>query len=123
VPGYAEIVSPITDLVKGDQKSVPFGKPQEAAILKIALLFTSGKIPVLRHFDQDRPAQIQTDAPDFALGAVLSQTFEHGIVYPCEFLSRKCSQVEFNYDVFDKEILPIIYAFQNSKHFLQGLQF
>jgi hypothetical protein len=66
-------VAPITDLLKGDGKNFKFGDEQEAAFLKITVLFTSGATPIMRHFDQDRPTMIETDASDFAIGAILSQ--------------------------------------------------
>jgi len=49
IPGYAEIVSPITDLLKGTEIAFQWGKAHEAAFLKIVILFTSGKTPILRH--------------------------------------------------------------------------
>ena len=44
--------------------------------------------PVLRNPDFHRPFVLQTDASDFAIGAVLSQKFENG-EHPIAFLSRK----------------------------------
>jgi hypothetical protein len=49
------IVSPITDLLRNDRK-FHWREAQEAAFLKITILLMSGKTPILRHFDQDRPA-------------------------------------------------------------------
>jgi len=73
IPNYAQIVAPISDLLRGDGKNFVFGEAQKAAFLKITILFTSGATPIMRHFDQDRPAMIETDASDFAIGAILSQ--------------------------------------------------
>jgi hypothetical protein len=47
IRNYAQIVSPITDLLKGDGKTFLFGEAQEAAFLKIKILFTSGETPIL----------------------------------------------------------------------------
>ena len=120
IPNYAQIVAPITDLLRGDGKNFNFGEAQEAAFFKIVVLFASGNTPILRHFDQDRPAMIETDASDFAIGAVLSQKFEDGKIHPCAFLSRKMSPAEFNYDVFDKEMLTIVYALQKWRDYALG---
>jgi len=120
IPNYAQIVAPITDLLRGDGKNFHFAEAQEAAFHKIVVLFTSGNTPILRHFDQDRPAMIETDASDFAIGAVLSQKFEDGKIHQCAFLSRKMSPVEFNYDVFYKEMLAIVYALQKWRHYALG---
>ena len=114
---------PITDLLRGNRKDLHFGEAQEAAFLKIVILFTSGKTPILRHFDVDRPALIETDSSDFALGAVLSQKFEDGKIHHCDFLSSELSPADINYDVFDKEMLAIVFALQRWRHFLQGSEF
>jgi hypothetical protein len=75
---YAGIVSPITDLLKGNQQTISWGEAQEATFLKITILFTSGTTPILRHYDPERKALVETDASDFAIAAVLSQKFESG---------------------------------------------
>jgi hypothetical protein len=77
-------------------------------------------MPILRHFDQERPALIEMDASDFPPGAVLSQKFEDGKIHPCALLSRKLSPAEFNYDVVDKEMLVIVYALQKWRHYMLG---
>jgi len=105
---YASIVAPITDLLKGNGKEFVFGEAQEATFLKLTILFTSGKTPIIFDFDQNRPAMIETDASDFALGALPSQQLEDGKIHPCDFISRKLSPVEFRYDVFDKAMLAIV---------------
>jgi hypothetical protein len=46
-PGYAAIVAPIPDLLRGKSKEIEWVEAQEAAFLKITILFTSGKTPIL----------------------------------------------------------------------------
>jgi len=120
---YAQIIAPITDSLRGNGKDFHFREAQEAACFETVIVFTSGKTLILRHFDIDRPALIETDASDFALGAVLSQKFEDGKIHPCDLLSRKVFSAELNYDVFDKEMLAIDFALQRWSHFLQGSEF
>jgi len=120
IPNYAQRVAPIMDILRGDGKDFHFAEAQEAASLKMVVLLTSGKTPILRHFDQDRPAIIETDASHCAIGAVLSQKFEDGKIHPCSFSSRKLSPAEFNYDVFDKKMLAIVDALQKWRHYALG---
>ena len=120
VPGYAGIVSPITDLLRGTTTTIQWGKPQEAAFLKIVVLFTSGKTPILRHYDPNRPALVETDASDFAVAGILSQKFEDAKLHPISFISRKLSPAEFNYDVYNKEMLAVVYCLKKWRYFLQG---
>jgi len=79
-------------------------------------MFTTG--PILTHFDDTRPTKLETDASDFALGAVLSQLREDEKWHPVAFLSRKFSPAEINYDVHDKEMAAIVVAFKEWAYML-----
>lgn len=57
-------------------------------------------MPILRHFNQDTPAMIETDKSDYASGAIFSPQFNDGTMHPGDYISRKLSPAEFNYDVF-----------------------
>jgi hypothetical protein len=116
-------VAPISDLLKGNGKNFEFGKAQEAAFLKKTILFTSGATPIMTHFEQNRPAMIETDASDFAIGAILSQKFEDGKIHPVSFISKKLSDAGMNYDFYDKEMLAIVYSLETWRQFLQGSEY
>jgi hypothetical protein len=75
---FSAIVSPITDLLHQDTEFI-WGDAQETAFLKITVLFTCGKTLILRHYDSDRPALLETDASTFAIAGILSQKFEDGV--------------------------------------------
>ena len=66
--------------------------------------------PILQHFDPERPITIETDASDFAIGAIYSQPDEKGILHPVAYYSRKLKNPEHNYDIHDKELLAIVDA-------------
>lgn len=44
--------------------------------------------------------------------AVLSQKDEEGTLRPVAFMSKKMSPQEYNYEIYDKELLAIIRAFE-----------
>jgi len=73
-------------------------------------MFTTG--PILTHFDDSRPTRLETDASDFALGAVQSQLCEDEKWHPVAFHSRKLSPAEINYDMHDKEMAAIVATFK-----------
>ena len=75
--------------------------------------------PVLGTFDPELPIINETDASDYALGAILSQPFEDGD-HPVAFYSRKLNSSELNYEIYDKELLAIVTAFQQWRHLLVG---
>jgi hypothetical protein len=73
----------------------------------------------MRHFEVELPAFVETDSSDFALGAVLSQRHD-GRLHPVAFRSKKLAPAELNYEIYDKEMLAIVRAFQERRHYLQG---
>jgi len=122
VPGYAAIVSPITNLLRGTVKTIVWGEAQEAAFLKVTILFTSGKTPILRHYDPSQLALVDTDSSDLAIAGILSQKLEDGKLYPVSVISRKLSPADFDYDVFDKETPAVVYSLRKCRYFLHGAE-
>jgi hypothetical protein len=57
---------------------------------------------VLWHYDPILPIIVETDASDFAIGAVLSQKEDR--VQPVALYSRKMTPTELNYDIYNQEI-------------------
>lgn len=72
------------------------------------------------HPDFQRPFIIETDASDRATGAILSLHGEDGHLHPCAYRSSKMSSAEQNYDIYDKELLSIVLAFQDWRVYLEG---
>ncbi|RAQ98575.1 reverse transcriptase domain protein [Stemphylium lycopersici] len=72
-------------------------------------------------YDPRRKTRVETDASDFALGAVLSQQSDDGKWRPVFYHSRKFSGAELNYDVHDKELLGVVDAFEQWEVYLLGL--
>jgi hypothetical protein len=122
VPGYAAIVSPITDFLRGKDQNITWGDAQEAAFLKMTVLFTSDKTSILRHYNPELAPLLASDASDFAIAGISSQKFEDCKLHPVSSISRNLSLAEHNYDVYDNEMLAIVLAFRKWRHFLQGAQ-
>jgi hypothetical protein len=53
---------------------------------------------------------IEVDASGFTLGGVLSQHHPDGIWHPVAFTSHIMSPAELNYDIYNKELLAIMYV-------------
>ena len=60
--------------------------------------------------DQTKPFQIKTDASKYASEAILTQTDMNGDQHPIAFLLKTFTETEKNYDVYDQELLAIIWA-------------
>ena len=70
--------------------------------------------------DQSKPYQIEADASKYASGAVLTQTDSNGDRHPVAFLSKTFSETERNYEIYDRELLAIIHALEEWRHYIQG---
>jgi hypothetical protein len=68
--------------------------------------------PVLWHFDNNCEIIVETDTSDDVSTGVLSQYHEDGIHYPVAIFSKKHTPVEYNYEIYDKEVMAIITAFE-----------
>ncbi|MBW0528988.1 hypothetical protein O181_068703 [Austropuccinia psidii MF-1] len=63
---------------------------------------------------------VETDASNYALGAVLSQVSDSG-KHPTAFDSRKPIPAELNYEIHEKELLGIVWALKHLRAFLLSL--
>src|ERR1700724_2672312 len=76
--------------------------------------------PILAMVDTTKRMWIESDASDFATGAILSMECDDGKWRPCAFLSKGLNDVKRNYDVHDKEMLGIMRALEAWHHYLEG---
>ena len=63
--------------------------------------------------DTTKELHVESDASNFATGAVLSMKCEDEKWHPCAYLSKGLNDVEQNYDVHDKEMLGIMHALES----------
>ncbi|KAI0998309.1 hypothetical protein K3495_g9886 [Podosphaera aphanis] len=109
IPEFSRLAAPLTNLTK---KDVPFAWSDtcDSSFLKIKRSFKEGTM--LAHFDPTLQTILETDASDFVTAAVLSQYDKSGILRPVAFMSKKMIPAECNYEIFDKELLAIVNAFE-----------
>jgi len=71
IQGYSQVARPLTELTKKKEEGQWRWNPEaEKAFKELKKRFTTA--PILSHFNPTRPVIIETDASDFAIGAVLS---------------------------------------------------
>ena len=116
IKNYSRVAAPLTRLTCKDK--LEWGPQAEKAFQDLKTAFTTA--PILVHPDFAKAFYLETDASDFALGAVLSQMGVDGKLHPVAFYSRKFSAAEINYEIHDKELLAIVDSFQEWRHFLEG---
>lgn len=66
---------------------------------------------------------VEVNASDVGIGAVLSQRSPlDNKLHPCDFLSRKLTPAERNYDVGNRELLAVKVALEEWRHWLEGAE-
>ncbi|GLB33349.1 putative retrotransposable element tf2 155 kda protein type 1-like [Lyophyllum shimeji] len=115
---FSHHARPLFDLTAKDV-AWTWGSGQQDAFDSLKRAITSK--PVLIFPDDDRPFRVEADSSDFATGAVLSQQSpEDEKWHPVAFYSKSLNAVERNYEIHDKEMLAIIRALEEWRHFLEG---
>ena len=117
IQGFSEIARPLHDLTKKDAPWT-WNTEHRAAFQRLKERITSS--PVLVFPSDDKPYKLEADSSNFANGAILSQEGEDGKWHPVAFMSKSLNEVERNYEVHDKEMLAIIRALDEWRHYLEG---
>ena len=55
---------------------------------------------------------LETDSSNFVSARVLSQYDDSGVLHPVAFFSKKHTATEYNYEIYDKELLAIVRCFE-----------
>lgn len=79
--------------------------------------------PVLRHFCNTKEIFIEADASDWVSSGILSQKDDEGNLHAVAFMSKKFENAEYNYEIYDKELLAIIRSFEGWRAELQGASY
>ncbi|MBW0559584.1 hypothetical protein O181_099299 [Austropuccinia psidii MF-1] len=114
---YSKKITSLTSLLK---KDCPFIFNEEALSQFQSLKEDFTTAPILSHFNPSLPTVVETDASDYALGAILSQVNDSG-KHPIAFDSCKLLPAELNYEIHDKELLGIVWALKRWRAFLLSL--
>jgi hypothetical protein len=106
---FSKITAPLTKLTR---KDTPFlwDDAAQGVFEKLEMAMISQ--PILHHFDPTHPLTLETDASDYAIGAVCSQPDAEGTLHQLGYFSRKLKDAERNYDIHDKELLAIMDSLQ-----------
>ena len=112
----AEIIAPITDLLK-DSNEFIWDKPQQQAFEQVKKLLISS--PILTHYDAALNHRVASDASLLGIGAVLEQE-ENGEWRPVCYASRRLTETESRYAVIEREALGIVWACQKFHDFIMG---
>jgi RNase H-like domain found in reverse transcriptase/Reverse transcriptase (RNA-dependent DNA polymerase) len=110
---YSKLARPLNDLTKKDKK-FEWTADCQKAFNTMKKRFTE-EMP-----DQSKPFQIKSDTSKVAKGMVLTQLDLNGNQHPVAFLSKTFSETERKYKIYDWELLGIIRALKEWRHYIQG---
>ena len=73
---------------------------------------------VLLQPNQKKPFKVEIDASNYAIGAVLMQKDDKGILHPVAYFSKSLNSAQRNYNVYNRELLGLV---ETCRHFRQYL--
>jgi hypothetical protein len=112
IDGFSKVARLLTALT-----AFNWADAARSALVTSKHLFTVAPILVYSH--PEKPTVVETDASDFALGAVLSQIQETKRLHPVAYHSRKFMPAEINYDV---QLLAVVTALKEYTRSLRRLE-
>lgn len=101
---FSQVAAALTSLLMGHKKKLAWERKAQESFETLKNSFCSA--PILKQPDGNLPFEVEVDALETGVGAVLSQ--RQGSppkLYPCAFFSKKLSSAEQNYDVGERELL------------------
>ena len=119
VKDFSKIAAPLTNLLHKNRK-FEWVTDEEEAFQKLKQAVCSAPILVIP--DPKVAYTVISDASGFAIGAALCQDHGKGL-QPCAYLSRKMNDHERNYPVHEQELLAIVHALREWRHYLLGNKF
>lgn len=125
IQGFANIAAPLFELLKTNEKNIPWeinveGTPQNEAFteLKKSLM----KYPILRLPDFKKEFVVIPDASGYGAGGVLAQEID-GFEHPIHFVSKKMDEKLRGSHSYEKETYALIVCLKAFEHYLYGSQF
>ncbi|KAL4132497.1 hypothetical protein QTP88_009636 [Uroleucon formosanum] len=116
---FSKKAKPLTNLLKQNQQFIWSDLCQESFNYFKNILINE---PILQYPDSNQPFNITTDASNIAIGAILSQG-KIGSDLPIAYASRTLNKAETNYNTTEKELLAILWAVKQFRHYVYGCKF
>ena len=117
IAGYGGLTRPLNDLLK---ETNIFEWTDKRQTTFETLKWRFQEQPVLQLPDRQKPFLVETDTSKYASGGILRQQDSNGNWHPCAYLAKSFSETERNYEIYDRELLAIIRALTEWRHYLVG---
>ena len=120
IRNYSQVAAPLTTLTSTLH---PFAWTPAASVAFADLKRRFTSAPILTNPDPSRPFVVEVDASDTGIGGVLSQqSAADQKLHPCAFFSRRYTPAETKYDIGNRELLAVVGAFEEWRHWLEGAE-
>ena len=117
IPNFSALAWPLHDLTKKGVLS-QWTMKQDDAFIKLKEIFLSA--PIIQMPDISKPFYVMMDTSLTTLGGVLMQANTNGDLHPCAYHSQTFSPAEWNYNIYDWELLTVLHALKEWRHYLTG---
>ena len=107
-------------MIKLTKKDVKFAWNAECETAFQQLKHKFVLAPNLMHFDAEKEIIVETDASDYVSASIMSQYDDNGILHPVAYFLKKHLPAEYNYEIYDKELMAIIRCFEEWRPELQS---
>ena len=119
IRNYSAVTAPLHVLTSGPASKFHWTPVAERTFGELKRRFTTA--PILTHPDPTLPFVVEVDASETGVGAVLSQCSpQDQKLHPCAFFSSGLDPAERNYDVGNRELLAVVLALGEWRHWLEG---
>ena len=115
IKGFSQIAKALNERLKKGVKWA-WGDKENKAFQELKKRIC--KDPVLIQPDQKKPFEVEVDASNYAIGAVLMQRNNKNVMHPVAFFSKTVNDAQQNYDVYNCELLALIEMFRHWRHYL-----
>jgi len=118
IENFAKMLKLLSNLTKKDC-TWNWGIEQQNAFEMLKKAFTTA--PILRIPNDKDLFKLSTDASNFARDIVLSQKdMQTNLWHPVAFFSKSLDVHERNYEIYNKELLAVIWGLEEYRHYLEG---